>query len=111
MAQKGCSVHKFLAINEKANWHSASNSSGYGTPGYENSQHSELENISESIVLSPDVFSPDEDGYNDVMHVQYQFTEPGFVANIIIYNNSFNTIDHPLDGFRFSKNNSKEYAI
>ncbi|MFC2086279.1 lamin tail domain-containing protein, partial [Bacteroidota bacterium] len=74
--------------NEAANWYSASKSSGYGTPAYENSQHKTISSFDKKIEIEPEVFSPDEDGYNDVLHIQYQFNEPGYVANIIIFNSS-----------------------
>jgi len=34
------------------------------------------------------VFSPDEDGYKDLTHIKYSFNEPGYVANINIYNSN-----------------------
>jgi len=66
------------------NWHSAASTVGYGTPAYKNSQFSEP-NVDNEITLSPQVFSPDEDGYNDVLNIAYQFNEAGFTANIKIF--------------------------
>jgi len=74
--------------NDEANWHSASKNSGYGTPGYENSQHREFEESKEIITIDPEVFSPDEDGYNDVLQIQYHLSEPDYVANIVIYDSN-----------------------
>ncbi|GAB4253050.1 MAG: hypothetical protein Kow0079_08340 [Vicingaceae bacterium] len=70
--------------NDKTNWHSAAESVGFATPGYENSQHKKGEGDSE-VSVEPEIFSPDNDGYNDVMNINYDFGEPGYVANIIIY--------------------------
>jgi hypothetical protein len=70
--------------NDKTNWHSAAESVGFATPGYENSQHKKGEGDSE-VSVDPEIFSPDNDGYNDVMNINYDFGEPGYVANIIIY--------------------------
>ena len=40
------------------------------------------------IVVSPEVFSPNGDGFNDQLSIQYQFTKPGFVANVRIFDAS-----------------------
>ena len=74
------------STNDLSNWHSASQSSGYGTPAYKNSQHAEHPENTEIVKLNPEVFSPDEDGYKDILYIQYVFTEPGYVANIFAYN-------------------------
>ncbi|HYV92301.1 MAG TPA: lamin tail domain-containing protein [Chitinophagales bacterium] len=69
---------------DSMNWHSAATTVGYGTPTYKNSQFSEP-NAGNEITLSPQVFSPDEDGYNDVLNISYQFNQAGFTANIKIF--------------------------
>lgn len=71
--------------NDKSNWHSAAEDVGFGTPAYENSQFRSFEQIDEQITVSPEIFSPDNDGYNDVLNIDYEFTVPGYVANILIY--------------------------
>jgi hypothetical protein len=70
---------------DKTNWHSAAENVGFGTPAYINSQFVEMENIENQITISPDIFSPDADGYNDVLNINYEFHEPGYTANITIY--------------------------
>jgi len=70
--------------NDASNWHSAAESVGFATPGYENSQYLEAE-TGDEITISPESFSPDNDGFEDVLNITYQFNEPGYVANIIIY--------------------------
>ncbi|MEI2755427.1 MAG: lamin tail domain-containing protein [Chitinophagaceae bacterium] len=67
------------------NWHSAASTAGYGTPTYKNSQYKQIDAIDATIAITPKVFSPDNDGYNDVASIQYKITEPGYVANIVIY--------------------------
>ena len=67
------------------NWHSAAESVGFGTPGLQNSQFSEHE-ISEAVLqLSPEVFSPDNDGHDDVLNISYKFEKAGYVGSIKIY--------------------------
>lgn len=70
---------------DASNWHSASGTAGYGTPGYQNSQ-SGISEVSDGVVtLQPRVFSPDNDGSDDYLTLNYQFPEPGFVCNVTIY--------------------------
>ena len=67
------------------NWHSAASTAGFGTPTYKNSQYKLLESINATIEVTPKVFSPDNDGRDDMATIQYKTTEPGYVANITIY--------------------------
>jgi len=73
---------------EPANWHSAASTAGYGTPTYKNSQYKLLQSINATIEVTPKVFSPDNDGRDDIATIQYKTTEPGYVANITIYDAS-----------------------
>ncbi|MBN2681118.1 MAG: lamin tail domain-containing protein [Bacteroidales bacterium] len=67
------------------NWHSAAETVGFGTPAYKNSQYFEGENGGSEISVFPEVFSPDNDGYEDVVNITYKLPEPGFIINISIY--------------------------
>jgi hypothetical protein len=68
------------------NWHSASSTSGFGTPGYLNSQFLiNTDRSNATITINPTVFSPDNDGHDDILSINYKMVEPGYVANVIIY--------------------------
>jgi CHU_C Type IX secretion signal domain len=67
------------------NWHSAASTAGYGTPGYKNSQYKLLAPANASIIISPKLFSPDNDGRDDIASIQYELSVPGFVANITVF--------------------------
>jgi Lamin Tail Domain/Bacterial Ig-like domain len=67
------------------NWHSAATSAGYGTPTYKNSQYRIDAGVVGEISLTPEIFSPDNDGFDDFATVGYSFPEPGYVANITIF--------------------------
>ena len=69
----------------KDNWHSAAKTVGYGTPGLANSQYFPAKDFSENIVIEPESFSPDNDGFEDVLNINYSFDNTGNVANVIIY--------------------------
>ena len=62
---------------DAANWHSAASTAGYGTPTYKNSQYKLLNSINATIEVTPKVFSPDNDGRDDIATIQYAVTEPG----------------------------------
>src|SRR6187455_969099 len=70
---------------EATNWHSAASTAGYGTPTYKNSQYKLLQSISATIEITPKIFSPDNDGHDDIATIQYKISGPGYVANITIY--------------------------
>jgi len=72
----------------QSNFHSAATSSGYGTPGYKNSQYRIDENVPGTIKVSPDIFSPDNDGIDDFATIDYNFPAPGYIANITIFDAS-----------------------
>lgn len=76
------------ATNDKTNWHSAAESVGFATPAYQNSQFTGEHEIDESIVVEPEIFSPDNDGYNDLLCIEYKFEQPGYMMTIDIYNSS-----------------------
>ncbi|HEX6846537.1 MAG TPA: lamin tail domain-containing protein, partial [Chitinophagaceae bacterium] len=70
---------------EATNWHSAASTAGFGTPTYKNSQYKLMQSANAAIEITPKVFSPDNDGRDDIATIQYKTTEPGYVANITIY--------------------------
>ena len=70
---------------EATNWHSAASTAGFGTPTYKNSQYKLIQSINATIEITPKVFSPDNDGRDDIATIQYKTTEPGYVANITVY--------------------------
>ncbi len=67
------------------NWHSAASTAGYGTPSYKNSQYKQNAPVDASITVSPKIFSPDNDGRDDIATIQYKIDEPGYVTNITIF--------------------------
>ena len=79
---------------DENNWHSASATAGFGTPADKNSQCLENNILSGTINVSPKIISPNNDGFDDVAAVYYSFPEPGFVANIVIFDISGNPVKH-----------------
>ncbi|MFM7683812.1 MAG: hypothetical protein ACKO7P_13890, partial [Bacteroidota bacterium] len=66
------------------NWHSAAEDIGFGTPGRVNSQF--LSAVSNgTITLTNDVFSPDNDGFEDVLQISYEMNESGLLGKASIF--------------------------
>ncbi|MEY4659535.1 MAG: hypothetical protein RJB36_1301, partial [Bacteroidota bacterium] len=69
---------------EAFNWHSAAEPIGFATPGRINSQY-QFEGTGETISLQNDVFSPDQDGYEDVLLVNYAFSQGGLLGKARVF--------------------------
>lgn len=69
----------------KNNWTSAASTAGFATPGYQNSQFRTDLQMQGVISIEPKIFSPDNDGFDDLAIIQYKMTTPGYVANITIF--------------------------
>ena len=80
------------------NWHSAAEHVHFGTPGYENSMMQTPEPSEDIITISPDVFSPDGDGYDDACFINYHFDEAGYTMNVYIFNVAGQQIRHLAKG-------------
>ena len=70
---------------DENNWHSAAESAGFGTPAFQNSQFIPAENTSDEISLIPEIFSPNNDGYDDIIGIHYLFDQAGFVMTVNIF--------------------------
>jgi len=82
---------------DKNNWHSAAESTGFGTPGYRNSQWVNPDLTEDDISIEPEVFSPDNDGHDDVININYHFDKPDYNLKIIVYNQNGQEVRHLLD--------------
>ena len=71
---------------DRNNWTSAASVAGFGTPGQQNSQFKRSISLQGEVVVDPPVFSPDNDGADDLLFIRYQFPAAGQVANISIFN-------------------------
>ncbi len=67
------------------NWHSASETVGFGTPAYKNSQFVGEIIIQDPFEIRPEIFSPDGDGSDDLLNIHYCFDRPGNNVSITIF--------------------------
>ena len=66
------------------NWHTAAEAVGFGTPGGENSQYyPALTNG--TFNYTSETVSPDNDGFEDVLQINYEMDAPGYIGNFKIF--------------------------
>jgi hypothetical protein len=84
------------------NWHSAAGTAGYATPGYQNSQQYRPPESDDFVSVTPEIFSPDNDGYEDVTAIRVREPEPGFSVRIMVWNSAGRLVrvlaDHVYSG-------------
>lgn len=85
-------INPAISSLDKTNWHSASSVCGYATPAYKNSQYSEALSSDGEISVSPAIFTPDNDGTDDVLNISYTFAQPGYAATVSIFDANGNPI-------------------
>jgi hypothetical protein len=78
----------------KNNWASAASTTGFGTPGYQNSQFRLPAELQGELTVSPAIFSPDNDGFDDYAIIEYKTSQPAQMANITIFNSNGKIVRH-----------------
>jgi hypothetical protein len=69
---------------ETGNWHSGASTVGYATPGYANSQLL-LPKAEDEFVITPEAFTPDQDGVDDFVAITYNQRLTGSIASVRIF--------------------------
>lgn len=90
-SKKGVSLERldfYRPTDDATNWQSAAESAGFATPGYKNSQYLESDFSGGEVTIDPSIFSPDNDGWQDILNINYKFDQAGYVGNITIYNSN-----------------------
>lgn len=72
-------------VNAMGNFKSAAQSVGFATPTAKNSQEFDSSVAKSRVSIANKVFSPDNDGFDDVLKIDYNFITNGYVANVNIY--------------------------
>lgn len=81
-------INPNLPTQDAETWQSAASTIGYGTPCQKNSQYIDLSEQSAEktlFYLQNKGFSPDNDGYQDLLQINYQLPENGYIASINIF--------------------------
>ena len=88
-------IHPDRSSLDPGNWHTAAQSEGFGTPGRQNSQYmTPVDNLLAEVSIYPEVFSPDNDGIDDVLSINYHFDTPSLTGELIIFDSAGRKIKH-----------------
>ena len=96
VSTKGVSLERIdfnRPTDDRTNWNSAAEAVGFATPAYRNSQYLQADGGS-GVTISNPLFSPDNDGYNDVLNISYKLDETGKAANVFIYDSKGRMVSH-----------------
>lgn len=85
-----------IRADQSSNWTSAASMAEFCTPGSENSQH--LANVEEvlnkQLKVDPEIFSPNNDGHNDLLRISYHLPKDEYTLNASVYDASGRLITH-----------------
>ncbi|MDR1679126.1 MAG: lamin tail domain-containing protein [Prevotellaceae bacterium] len=87
---------------DASNWHSAASDVNYGTPGYKNSQYRDKSvqgSSSKEVWIEKETFSPNNDGYEDILLINYLLPDNGWMADITIFDASGHKVRKLYDSF------------
>jgi hypothetical protein len=83
-----------MPSGDRGNWHSAAETAGFGTPGYMNSHYVAPEATEKAISIEPGIFTPDNDGLNDLLTITIHENNPDDAVGIDIYNSKGLLVNH-----------------
>jgi len=92
-------IHPDRSSKDASNWHSAAESAGFATPAYQNSQWLNITQTDDDIAITPPIFSPDNDGHDDVVAIKYKLDVIGIQATVIIYDCRGRLVRHLASNF------------
>jgi hypothetical protein len=96
VSKKGVSLERIdfnRRTNDLTNWNSASETVRFATPSYQNSQYLKVE-MGSGFYISNPLFSPDNDGYYDVLNISYELAETTNIANVYVYDSDGRLVRH-----------------
>ena len=88
--------------NSPSNWQTASENSGWGTPGLQNSQYLNPQ-AQGQFSVEPTVISPDNDGFEDFAILTYALPEPAMVGSIKIYDENGRPVRELVNNYFFDQ--------
>jgi hypothetical protein len=85
--QEGVSLERIRANGPSlgSNFHSAAGAVGYATPGRPNSQAQDAAGGNQDWTVTPEVFTPDDDGQEDFATLNYHLDATGYAASVTVY--------------------------
>jgi hypothetical protein len=88
-----------ISSSDPSAWHSASESSGWGTPGRSNSVYVPDPEMNDMITLSSGRISPDNDGYEDMLVIDLKAEGTGNVISVTIFDETGSYVRKIMENF------------
>jgi hypothetical protein len=105
--QNGVSLERIspeVPAADMNNWHSGASVVNYATPTYKNSSFRAGASPTDNLIDIPNpTFSPDGDGYEDFLLVNYDLDALGYVARVYIYDAQGRLVRRLTDGELFAQ--------
>ncbi len=98
-------LNPFLNSNDRTNWSSSVAQEG-ATPGKENSVYAETIASESKVLLTPNPFSPDNDGYEDFTTINFNLSCKIAQVRIIVYNSRGRKVRTLVNNYPAGPNNS-----
>jgi hypothetical protein len=102
VSKEGVSLEKIrpeMESGESTSWHSASESSGWGTPGKENSAFSSRPEGNDRVTFSSARISPDNDGTEDALVIDINAEGPGNIISVTIFDEAGGYVRKLIENF------------
>ena len=82
---------------DAGNWHSAAQSAGWGSPGQPNSVRMGPLPAGPGVLrIAPEIFSPDQDGRDDLLAIRWHLDGPGYLLSLTVYDAGGRPLRHLL---------------
>lgn len=78
-------LHPDRPSSDRTNWHSASETAGFATPGYLNSHGNDQGEGEGILTVEPAFFSPDNDGKDDLVTIRFEGVAPDVAVTLSVY--------------------------
>lgn len=86
--EEGVALEKVMTAapsSDISQWHSASESAGWGTPGAPNSVMREFPSTDDIVTFSSTKITPDNDGYEDILVISLKLEGNGNVVSVTVF--------------------------
>ena len=84
-----------LPSGDRGNWHSAAEPAGFGTPGAPNSHGLPDDAGDGTLTLEPAVFSPDNDGKDDLLTIGIKIDDPSCAVTVTVFDSRGSVVARP----------------
>lgn len=99
-------IDPYGKTNDPSNWTSAASLADFATPTKKNSQYQSYRQKEAMVTIDPSSFTPDNDGYNDLLGIHYKVNQPGYVMQVRVYDTEGRLVANPIPQATLASNGS-----